>query len=220
MELIRTNPVVKIETQRDDFNAWTLVKEPYNHCMCESFTAIMQWLRQAYLIDGKPCFENYTEHTHYIVVGETPEKVGSVRFNSANHVKKLNNMLATYKNKIPYRFVPGNLNLDQVKQIVREKNRPVLVGTLLTDCGHIVAYDGLWQDPYGHAEHQIRPGNAVYKNINGSDSDYPDDFAKSMIFRSFKWVDTGRKDPKGKPVMIQLTDKINQTRPCWYLEKI
>ncbi len=208
---MRTNPPLKIETQRDNINAWTQENEFHNQCMVESFTAMMQWLRQAYLVDGKPSFENYTALTHYIVVGESKEKAQKVRFISGNHVKKLQPMLDA-KN-IPYKFVQANLNLEGVKKIVDEKGVPVLVGTMLTHYGHIVDYDGLWQDPYGHAEHQIRPGNAVYKNVNGSDSDYPDDFARSMIFRTMKQV----KDGTGK--MVWITDKINQPRPCWYLEK-
>lgn len=211
---MRTNPPLKIETQRDNFNAWTGQAEPYNHCMIESFTAQMQWLRSKMILDGLPTFENYTALTHYIVVGESKENVSKVRFISANHVKKLNFMLESYKEKIPYRFVSANLTLEGVKKIVAEKNVPVLIGTMLTHHGHIVDYDGLWQDPYGHADHQIRPGDAIYKNVNGSDSDYPDDFARSMIFRSMKQI----KDGTGK--LVWVTDKINQARPCWYLENI
>ncbi len=209
--MTRTNPTLKIETQRDNINAWTGDNEFHNQCMVESFTAMMQWLRLAYLVDGKPSFENYTAHTHYIVVGETKEKAQKVRFISGNHVKKLQPMLDT--KKVPYKFVNANLNLEGIKKIVIEKNSPVLVGSMITHHGHILCYDGLWQDPYGHAEHQIRPGNAVYKNVNGSDCDYPDDFARSMIFRTMKQV----KDGTGK--MVWITDKINQPRPCWYLEK-
>ena len=67
--------------------------------------------------------------------------------------------------KVPYKFVNANLNLEGIKKIVTEKNSPVLVGSMLTSAGHILCYDGLWQDPYGHAEHQIRQGNAIYKNV-------------------------------------------------------
>ena len=209
--MIRTNPPLKIETQRDNVNAWTGENEFHNQCMVESFTALMQWVRLAHLVDGKPSFENYTALTHYIVVGETKEKAQKVRFISANHVKKLQPMLDS--KKVPYKFVNANLNLEGIKKIVAEKNSPVLVGSMLTHHGHILCYDGLWQDPYGSAEKQIRPGNAVYRNVNGSDCDYPDDFARSMIFRSMKQT----KDSTKKTIWI--TDKINQPRPCWYLEK-
>ncbi len=209
--MIRTNPPLKIETQRDNVNAWTGENEFHNQCMVESFTALMQWVRLAHLVDGKPSFENYTALTHYIVVGETKEKAQKVRFISNNHVKKLQPMLDA--KKVPYKFVNATLTLEGIKKIIAEKNSPVLVGSMLTHHGHILCYDGLWQDPYGSAEKQIRPGNAVYRNVNGSDCDYPDDFARSMIFRSMKQT----KDSTKKTIWI--TDKINQPRPCWYLEK-
>jgi len=48
--MTRTNPTLKIETQRDNINAWTGDNEFHNQCMVESFTAMMQWLRLAYLV--------------------------------------------------------------------------------------------------------------------------------------------------------------------------
>ena len=211
--MTRTNPHLKIETQRDNINAWTGENEFHNQCMVESFTAMVQWVRAKMTLDNLPTLENYTAHTHYIVVGETKEKAQKVRFISGNHAAKLNFNFENYKHKIPYKFVNANLTLEGIKKIVTEKNSPVLVGSMLTHYGHILCYDGLWQDPYGSAEKQIRPGNAVYKNVNGSDCDYPDDFARSMIFRTMKQV----KDSTKKTIWI--TDKINQPRPCWYLEK-
>ena len=201
--MLRTNPMIEWLSQRVGVDAWTDKAEPYNQCMVYSFTMMMQWLRQFLINNGKPSFENYTALTHYIVVGESESKVNQIRFNSVNHATKLNTMLA-YK-KIPYEFVAGNLALDGVKRIVQDLNSPVLIGSMLTTSGHILVYDGLFQDPYGHAENQIIAGNAIYKNVNGKDSDYSDDFARQMIFREMS---------NGKT-----TTAMNVQRPCWYIKE-
>ena len=94
--MTRTNPHLKIETQRDNINAWTGENEFHNQCMVESFTAMVQWVRAKMTLDNLPTLENYTAHTHYIVVGETKEKAQKVRFISGNHAA-----LKTINTKFP-----------------------------------------------------------------------------------------------------------------------
>lgn len=233
----RTNPHVIQLTQRDNIHPFTEEEERAKQCMVASFTMMMNWLGT--LLNLEQLTKQYNEHLHLTLVGsdlqqalrknpkyanldgEQFEKIflpefDKYRYFSNNHASMCNTYLKNLKTG--YQFKQANLNLAQCKEIVETKNSPVIVGTMMTNHGHIVVFDGLWQDPYGHAEHEIRPYNAIYKNENGSDSDYPDSFARSMIFRTMKQLKTGNKN--GKPAYTWITDKINQTRPCWYLEKI
>ena len=200
--MIRTKPEIIWLSQRNNLNAFTGELEAHNQCMIASFTMMMQWLRR-YLIENKlPSFEHYDELTHYIVVSETRERARKLRFSSINHANKLNVMLA--QKKIPFQFVSKNLDFFEVKQVVGALNTPVLIGTMETDSGHIVTYDGLIQNPYGKPENRIHSGNCKYISVDGANLDYTDDFFRNMVFREMK---------NGK------TSKTNVKRLCWYIAR-
>jgi len=200
--MIRTKPEIIWLTQRNNLNAFTGELEAHNQCMIASFTMMMQWLRRFLLENKQPSFEFYDELTHYIVVSETRERARKLRFNSINHANKLNVMLAA--KKIPYQFVSKNLDYIEVKQVVANLNSPVLIGTMETDSGHIVTYDGLIQNPYGKPEPRIHTGSCKYISVEGANLDYTDEFFKNMVFREMQ---------------NKKTSKTNVKRLCWYIAR-
>lgn len=214
------SPRIKWLSQRDNLNAFTGDLEAHNQCMIASFVMMMQWLREWLILNDKPAFENYDELTHYIVVGESKDKVQKVRFMSVNHAKKLNIMLANYKNKIPHRFIQKDFTYQDVLNYVAEKKRPVLIGTMETGAGHILCFDGQIQNPYGNPNRQIHTGSCKYDSIKGDNLDYSKEFAEAMVFREMVEIDTGKKYPNGKKITIFKTSKTNVKRPCWIIEDI
>jgi len=199
MEQIK--PPVKWLSQRDNINAFTGDTEAHNQCMISSFTMMMQWLRDYLILNNQPSFENYTELTHYIVVGENKDKAQKVRFSSINHAKKLNPMLES--KKIPFYFKQVNFNYAELIEYVGKNKRPVLIGTMETSAGHIVVFDGKIQNPYGRPNGTIHTGSCKYVTVQGDNLDYMPEFFINMVFREM----AGGK-----------TSKINVKRPCWILE--
>jgi len=155
-----TIPRIKWLSQRDNINSFTGDIEAHNQCMVSSFTMMMQWLRDYLIYKGLPSFENYTEFTHYIVVGQKKEQAQKVRFMSANHAKQLNKMLEA--KKIKQKFVPVQFNHSDLIKYVAENKRPVLIGTMETSAGHIVVFDGQIQNPYGNPNRTIHTGSCKY----------------------------------------------------------
>jgi hypothetical protein len=199
---MRTNPLINWLSQRNNLNAFTGDMEAHNQCMIASFVMMMQWLRRFLLDNKQPSFEFYDELTHYIIVSETRERARKLRFNSINHATKLNAMLEA--KKIPYRFVSKNLDYIEMKQVVANLNSPVLIGTMETDSGHIVTYDGLIQNPYGRPDTKIHTGSCKYISVEGANLDYTDEFFMNMVFREMQ---------------NKQTSKTNVKRLCWYIEK-
>jgi hypothetical protein len=181
---------------------------------------MMQWLRDYLIYKGEQTFENYTEFTHYIVVGQKKELAQKVRFISDNHVKHMNNMIAKYKFVINQRFKKVLFNYEEIINYVNEKKRPVLIGTMETSAGHIVVFDGQFQNPYGNPSRNINEFSCKYESVNGANLDYSKEFAESMVFREMIEIDTGKKHPNGKKITIHKTSKTNVRRTCWIIEEI
>lgn len=196
-----TVPRVKWLSQRDNLNAFTGDVEAHNQCMVSSFTMMMQWLRDYLIYNGLPSFENYTEFTHYIVVGQKKELAQKVRFVSANHAMQLNRMLAA--KKIKEKFVTKLFNYAELIAYESEKKRPVLIGTMETSAGHIVVFDGQIQNPYGNPNRSIHTGSCKYDSVKGDNLDYSKDFFINMVFREMQ---------------NKKTSKIDVKRPCWVIE--
>jgi len=213
-----TIPRIKWLSQRDNLNSFTGDLEAHNQCMVSSFTMMMQWLRDYLIYKGEPTFENYTEFTHYIVVGQKKELAQKVRFISSNHAKQLNKMLEGKKIKQIFKAVLFDYS-DLIKY-VNEKKRPVLIGTMETSAGHIVVFDGQFQNPYGNPNRTVTEFSCKYESVQGANLDYPKEFAESMVFREMVEIDTGKKYPNGKKITIFKTSKINVKRPCWVIEDI
>lgn len=201
MNIEQIKPPVKWLSQRDNINAFTGDLEAHNQCMISSFVMMMQWLRDYLTSTNQPSFENYTEHTHYIIVGENNEKARKVRFMSINHAKKLNVMLET--KKIPFVFKQVNFDYLQLMEYVKKNQRPVLIGTMETSAGHIVVFDGKIQNPYGRPDGTIHTGSCKYVTTQGANLEYMPEFFINMVFREM----AGNK-----------TSKINVKRPCWTIE--
>lgn len=197
----QTKPPVKWLSQRDNINAFTGDTEAHNQCMISSFTMMMQWLREYLLLNNMPSFENYTELTHYIVVGESKDKAQKIRFNSVNHARKLNPMLES--KKIPFFFKMVNYDYAQMIEYVGKNKRPVLIGTMETSAGHIVVFDGKMQNPYGKPDPKIHTGSCKYISVQGANLEYTQEFFINMVFREMV---------NGK------TSKINTKRTCWIIE--
>lgn len=202
-----TIPRVKWLSQRDNINAWTESVEANNQCMIASFTMIMQWLREFLSLSNLPSFENYTEHTHYILVTQN-EKNSRNRYISNIHASVLNEML---KNRmIPYKFVAKLFSYKEVMEYVNATKRPVLIGTMETSAGHIVVYDGQFQNPYGRPAGDITLVSCKYKDVKGDNLDYSNEFAENMVFREMVFdKENGWR-----------TSKTNVRRPCWVIENI
>lgn len=196
-----TIPRVKWLSQRDNLNAFTGDLEAHNQCMVSSFTMMMQWLRDYLIHHGLPSFENYNEFTHYIVVGQKKELAQKVRFMSVNHATQLNKMLEA--KKIKQRFIQVQFSYDDCIKYVAENKSPVLVGTMETSAGHIVVFDGQFQNPYGNPNRTIHTGSCKYDSVQGANLDYPKDFAINMVFREMR---------------NKKTSQINVKRPCWVIK--
>ena len=196
-----TTPRVKWLSQRDNLNAFTGDLEAHNQCMVSSFTMMMQWLRDYLIYNGLPSFENYNEFTHYIVVGQKKELAQKVRFMSVNHATQLNKMLEA--KKIKQRFIQVQFSYDDCIKYVAENKSPVLVGTMETSAGHIVVFDGQFQNPYGNPNRTIHTGSCKYDSVQGANLDYPKDLAINMVFREMR---------------NKKTSQINVKRPCWVIK--
>jgi hypothetical protein len=203
-EIIRSVPVTQWENQRDNINPFTSVNQPFNQCMVSSFVMMVNWLRDYLTSKGLKSFEYYNEITHFILVGESKEKSEKVRFISGNHASKINKMFLL--NNIKFKFVSKKFSYDELVSYVDSNRRPVLVGTMETSAGHIVVFDGLWQNPYGKPDNKITKTSCKYISPNGKDLQYSDDFCREMVFREF--------DSKG------ITNIINTKRLCWIIEDI
>lgn len=196
-----TIPRVKWLSQRDNINAFTGDLEAHNQCMVSSFVMMMQWLRDYLIYHGLPSFENYNEFTHYIVVGQKKELAQKVRFMSINHATQLNKMLEA--KKIKQRFVQVQFSYDDCIKYVAENKSPVLIGTMETTAGHIVVFDGQFQNPYGNPNRTIHTGSCKYDSVQGANLDYQKDFAINMVFREMR---------------NKKTSQINVKRPCWVIK--
>lgn len=120
---------------------------------------------------------------------------------SINHATQLNKMLES--KKIKQRFIQVQFSYDDCIKYVAENKSPVLVGTMETSAGHIVVFDGQFQNPYGNPNRTIHTGSCKYDSVQGANLEYPKDFAINMVFREMR---------------NKKTSQINVKRPCWVIK--
>ena len=113
---------------------------------------------------------------------------------SVNHATQLNKMLEA-KN-IKQRFIQVQFSYDDCIKYVAENKSPVLVGTMETSAGHIVVFDGQFQNPYGNPNRTIHTGSCKYDSVQGANLDYPKDFAPIWPIVSF----VATRTPSSKPI--------------------
>ena len=192
------NPPVRYLTQRDNINPFTLKPDGHNQCMVASFTMLMNWLGDRLNV---PHLKNYQERLHLNLVGKNEYELEARRYNSNNHALVCNQQLEALK--LPQRFVSRDCNYDQMLALYEQKKSPIIVGSMITKCGHIIIYiGGAWHDPYGKADER---SNGYYDH-NGAGVKYSDSFCRNNIFRLL--------DGKGNTI------KTNAPRRCWYIEGV
>lgn len=155
------NPLIKPDTQRDAVNIRTQIPEGHNHCKNTSCTMALNWVGQHYA--GSPGVNSnvatlsnmgeYQYNSILLIPGfmQADEKIQSWQ----PQIKAINQMLVNGNVPLNAHYVKFRQNYDRIIYSLLS-GRPVVLGTWITQDGHIVLLVGMTQngdfiiiDPYG-----------------------------------------------------------------------
>ena len=189
-KFIELQPAVPFLSQRDNINPFTGKPDGHNQCMVASFTMCMNWLG---LYFKNKFLMQYSEHLHLTLVGKNIQEIESRRYNSVNHADACNKLLREVFDFNNISFQKKDCSFDEMVELYQKKKSPIIVGTLITDAGHIVVYHGnKYHDPYGIYD-PITKRYSFRTPRDGENVEYSAEVSREILFR-------------------------NQKRRCWYIE--
>lgn len=159
------SPDVVIESQRDNINAFTHLLDAYTQCMTSSFYMALKYIIDLHNIlycnTPSQFLTTLTESEIYKSVGKSADSYKKLVYSSVNFAQYLNEWLFT--KGVAFGFVYNKMNVNEFYNYADLHNTPMILGTMLTDKGHIVVRQNkLWFDPYGRPSQVLGLNNVIY----------------------------------------------------------